>query len=386
MMTYTSALEKIRFPTTRDEDWRYTNLKPLAETPFDVAAVAVEFERPPARPGLTVCRLSVAWQGDGELLQAIGGEADDAFPLLNRALSPDGAFIRLDKDTEVADLIHIMYRADDGDGRITNPRNVIFVGENSRAIVLETYLSRPGSGGSGRHFTNAVTEIRLAAGARLLHVKVTVEGGSTYHVGNTRVLQERGSRFDSFSFSTGTKLARHDINVSQEGEGCETHLNGFYALKDDQHCDHHTRIDHKKPHGTSRQLYKGILEGRARGVFNGKIHVHRAAQHCDSAQLNKNLLLSRDARIDTKPELLIDADDVKCKHGATVGQLSDEEIFYCQSRAIPREMATRMLIHGFAEDVIDQIDSATVREKLVQLLEARFFESVIPSAVEGSSS
>jgi Fe-S cluster assembly protein SufD len=241
---------------------------------------------------------------------------------------------------------------------------LIVAGEASIATVIESYVSL----GEDTYFTNAVTEVFTAPGARLDHYRLQEESEQAFHIATTQVNQQRGSNYTSYAISLGGEIARHNLNVALTDEAIETTIDGLYVVTGNQHTDNHTVIDHQKPHCASHQLYKGILDGRGRAVFNGKVFVREGALLTDARQLNKNLLLSAEAHVDTKPELEIFADDVKCSHGATVGQLEDEELFYLASRGIGQEKARALLTYGFAEDVISKIKLKSIREQLDRIV------------------
>jgi Fe-S cluster assembly protein SufD len=296
-------------------------------------------------------------------LNRYAAPAKSGFSSLNTAFMQDGAVIIVPDNMTVEIPIHIIYLTDDQAGAsASGPRNLIVLGKNARATVIETYSGPDDT----EYFTNSVTEVSLEAGAALDHYKLQQEGQKGFHIGSLEVWQQRDSRFYSHSISLGGKLARNDINVKLQGPGAQVILNGLYLAGGTQHIDNHTRIDHLSPHTSSKENYRGVLSGRARGVFNGKVIVHKDAQKTDAHQSNANLLLSSEAEVDTKPELEIYADDVKCSHGATVGQLDENMLFYLQSRAIPEDLAHSLLTFAFAEDVISRIQLAPVRRRLEQ--------------------
>ena len=241
---------------------------------------------------------------------------------------------------------------------------LIVAGEGSIATVTESYFSIS----EDVYFTNAVTEVFVGGGATLDHYRLQEESERAFHIATTQVHQERGSHYTSYAMSLGAEIARHDLNVALAGEHIETTIDGLYVVTGRQHTDNHTVIDHQQPHCTSHQLYKGILDDRSRAVFNGKVFVREGAMLTDAHQLNKNLLLSSEATANTKPQLEIFADDVKCSHGATVGQLENEELFYLATRGISTEKARALLTYGFAEDVISKIKLKSVREQLDRMV------------------
>jgi Fe-S cluster assembly protein SufD len=288
----------------------------------------------------------------------IGNEAP--FVALNEALNLDGAYIHVKDKTVHPGLIHIVHVTDGASTNIiTSPRTIITLGVLSEITVLESHV---GFNDQMTYFSNALTDIFLAEGATLHYAKAQKDNLKAYHVDRTRTWQERNTTFDCFSLVTGAKLSRNDLDIILNGEGANATLNALYSVYDDQHVDNHTSVDHRLPNCTSTQLYKGILNHAARAVFNGKIFVREIAQQTNSYQLNKNLLLGPDCRVDTKPQLEIHADDVKCTHGATIGQLDEDELFYLQTRCIPRDTATKMLVHGFADDVFERIKNERVQK------------------------
>jgi Fe-S cluster assembly protein SufD len=249
-----------------------------------------------------------------------------------------------------------------------HPRSLIVLGRQSKATVVESYVSLS----DAVYFTNAVTEVAIADGATLTHYKLQREGMRAFHVGTIEAHQARDSHYISFSFASGAALSRTNIYTTLDGAGCGSTLNGLYMLDGEQHCDHQTSIVHAQPNCFSRELYKGVLDGRSHGVFNGKVFVHPIAQKTDGKQTNNTLLLSDKAQIDTKPQLEIFADDVKCTHGATVGRLDEQALFYMKSRGVSRELARQLLTYAFAADVLETIEQERVREALEEMALRRF--------------
>jgi Fe-S cluster assembly protein SufD len=278
----------------------------------------------------------------------------------------DGAYVHLARGVVLEEPIHLLFVALTPNAA-AHPRNLVVAEAGAQATVIEHYVGRDGV----EYFTNAVTQIFAAEGAAVEHCKLQQEAAQGFHVGAIHAAQGRDSRFVSHSMAFGAALARNDITTQFDAAGCTATLNGLYVAGGRQHIDHHTRIDHGRPDGTSREYYRGVLDGRSRGVFNGKVIVHPGAQHTDAEQLNHNLLLSEGSEIDTKPQLEIYADDVKCTHGATVGQLDDAQLFYLRSRGVEEETARALLTYAFAQDVIDRIRIAPVRARLKQLLLSR---------------
>jgi Fe-S cluster assembly protein SufD len=306
---------------------------------------------------------------------------DRAFVALNTALMEDGAYVRIPRGVIVEEPIHLLFvgSAADGAPAVSHPRILIVAEENSQATVIETFVGvgdgvgrpTPGLPDGGVYFTNAVTEIVAAENAVLDHYRVQRESETAFHIATQWVQQARSSNFASHAISLGGALVRTDITAVLDGPGIESTLNGLYVVGGQQHVDTHTAIDHAQPHCNSHELYKGILDGRATAVFNGKIFVRQDAQKTDAKQTNQNLLLSRDAVIDTKPQLEIFADDVRCTHGATVGQLDADALFYLRSRGIDAAEARALLTYAFASDILGRIKVAPLRTALEELLFTR---------------
>ncbi len=405
-----SAIDRfasLGFPTPKNEDWHFTSVAPIVEREFragpaessQVRAADLApfiFNRPewPALVfvngrfasglstlgtlprGTTVSSLAHAWEHDEPLLaQYLGKLAtyeEQAFTALNTAFMKDGALVSIPADTVVELPIHLIFVSDANAAKsVAHPRNLIVAGRNSKATVIESYVSV----GDAAYFTNTVTEAVVEEGATLTHYKIQRESQRAYHVGTVDVRQGRDSHFVSFSFATGAALSRTNIYTVLEGPGCGATLNGLYMVSDQQHVDHQTRIEHAQPNCFSRELYKGILDGASHGVFNGKVYVHPIAQQTDGKQSNNNLLLSDKARIDTKPQLEIFADDVKCTHGATVGRIDEQALFYMKSRGVNRELATQLLTYAFAADVLEQLEVTEVKEELERMTMKRFTQN-----------
>ncbi len=387
------------FPDTHAEDWKYTNVAPIARIAFRQPPMAnlsmQELERLPLTNFNCGTRLvfvnghysptlskgggttkGVRVENLGSALQkgstAVGHHFarharldGQAFPALNTALFEDGALVEIADNVTLTEPIHLIYVSQaNGEPHAAHPRNLITAGRGSRAAVIETYVSAS----DGVYFTNAITEIYVSESATLDHYKIQNESSRTFHVGTIQASQGRGSVLHSHNVSFGAALARNDINSVLEAEGAECILNGLFVVTGTQHVDNHTALDHASPHCNSRELYKGILDGQGAGVFNGKIKVHKDAQKTNALQSNKNLLLSADAVINTKPQLEIFADDVRCTHGATVGHLDEEAQFYMQSRGITRQRARDLLTYAFAGELFDRMGWAPVREQLEQEL------------------
>ncbi|MEO7712277.1 MAG: Fe-S cluster assembly protein SufD [Gemmatimonadaceae bacterium] len=405
-----TRFEQLGFPDTRNEDWHFTSVAPLAEreflpltagtarvtaaqlSPFTFGATDwhtlvfvngrfdAELSSTASLPdGVDVMSLARAYDEMPVLLeQHVGRIASidaHSFTALNTAFINDGAVVHVRQDVEVARPIHLLFVSDAGavDG-VTQPRNLIVLDRFAKATVIESYVNV--ARGAGAYFTNTVTEATVAEGATLTHLKLQRESAQAYHVGTLDVRQARDSHLVSFSFAIGALLSRTNTYTELRGEGCGATLNGLYLGDDEQTIDHQTRIEHVEPNCYSRELYKGILDGASHGVFNGKVYVHPEAQKTDGKQTNNTLLLSERAKIDTKPQLEIFADDVKCTHGATVGRLDDNAMFYLNSRGIGKEAARTLLTYAFAADVLEMIELEPLKHALEAMVLARFSEPV----------
>jgi Fe-S cluster assembly protein SufD len=343
-------------------------------------------------PGLILGSLAEAVRDHPTLLESCLGRVarheNDAFAALNTAFIQDGAFVYIPQHLELETPIHLLFIAS-GPGLLIQPRNVIVARAHSHVRIVEEYVSLTDSA----CFTNAVTELMAGGGSRVEHLKVQRENTASLHVATLETRQHRESRVLSHSISLGARLARNNIRLRFEEEGGESVLNGLYFADGQQLVDHHTIADHASPHCASHEFYHGILAGKSRGVFNGKILVRQGAQKTDAKQTNRNLLLSQDATINAKPQLEILADDVKCTHGATVGQLDDEALFYLRSRGLGETQARHLLIRAFASDVLNRITIQPVRDaleaRLLDLLSAQTGAepgSILPAVLEDDRS
>ncbi|MBV8855345.1 MAG: Fe-S cluster assembly protein SufD [Acidobacteria bacterium] len=387
--------EELGFPTTDEEDWKYTNVAPIARKAFMPAApdqvevVGVEtFVSAEARRSrlvfvngvyspehsareaipskVLVEELGAALTGEhGEVLWnhlgRLSGEGDDAFDALNTAFLGSGALIRVPAGVVVEAPVQLLFLTAPGETEsATFPRVLVVAERDSRLDLIETYAAVDDS----EYFTDAVVEVFVGEGAGVTHYKVQDEAGGAYHVASTRAEVSKDAVYDLTTVTLGARLSRHDIEVVLTSPGASCHVDGLYLVGDGQHTDTHSLIDHREPNGASRQNYKGILDGKSRAVFNGRVYVHAGAHGTDAQQSNKNLLLSTDARVDTKPQLEIYNDDVKCAHGATVGQLEEEELFYLLSRGLHRDLARNLLTYGFAEEIVKKIKFDSIRAQL----------------------
>ncbi len=393
--------EELGFPTTDDEDWKYTNVSTLARGTFRPASGAVTqslesdavepFVYEEARqsclvfvngsfrsdlsllkavpPGV-VSDLASALAGEhGEVVRdnlgRLAGQGDDAFAALNTAFLRGGAFIHLPAGMNVDAPVQLLFLSTSTESEGASfPRVLVVAARDSRLDIIESYAATDES----VYFTNAVVEVFVGEGARVTHCKVQDESEHAFHVATTRAQVGRSGAYEATTITLGAQLSRHGIEVLLESEGAECRVDGLYIVGDGQHADTHSLIDHRKHHGTSRQNYKGILDGKSRAVFNGRVFVHEGAHQTDAVQSNKNLLLSTDARVDTKPQLEIYNDDVKCAHGATVGQLDEEELFYLRSRGLHTDLARNLLTYGFAEEIVEKIKYDSIRAQLDRLI------------------
>ena len=391
------------FPTRKNEDWHFTSVAAIADQEFALLAarsgdverdelgqfgfgaagwMTMVFVNGRYAPELSDCQapeagvqvwdLASAWTAAPDVVDRLGTIAsydDQSFTALNAAFMHDGAVVRIDNDTTVSRPIHLLFVTDATAAKgMIHPRNLIVIGRNAKATVVESYVSTT----NAMYLTNAVTEVSVGEGSTLQHLKIQREASRAFHVGTIQATQARDSHYVSFSLATGAVLSRSNVYTTLDGEGSGATLNGLYMIEGEQHSDHQTQIIHAQPNTFSRELYKGVLDGRSHGVFNGKVYVHPIAQKTDGKQTNKTLLLSPTAQVDTKPQLEIFADDVKCTHGATIGQIDQTALFYLKSRGIESGLAKRLLTYAFAADVLETIEVAEVRENLETMSLERF--------------
>ena len=387
-----------KLPTTRDEEWRFADLSSLREVQFNVETFLpniTPFSLPEANnsrlvfvngvyapelsavsglpDGVVVSNLANLPAGYDERVRQYLAQASgerEVFTALNTAGMTDAAVIWVGKNVVVETPITLVFVAV-GEGRICLPRCLVVAESGSQVTLVEEYTNRRGAENAeeekeGVYFTNAVTEIWVEENAQVSHTRVECDGAEAFHIGKTAVMQARYSRYTCNAITLGGRFSRHNLEIFQTGEQTETTLNGLTMIKEKQLADTHSVIALNHPHSVSRQLHKCIVGDRAHGVFNGKVFVPKLAQLTDAAQLNRNLLLSSKARVDTKPQLEITADNVKCAHGATVSQLEDDEIFYLQSRGIDANDARNLLINAFAAEIINQIPISSLRETLTE--------------------
>jgi len=399
---------EVGFPHLRQEQWRKTDVRPVSQHPFRRATGTASVEETALEPhvfdgaaqlvfvdgffsralsavdglpeGVRVGSLAAALEEAPELLEAhLGRHAgfdDHPFVALNTAFFADGALVHLPARAVVERPIHLVFLSSglpsgspgEDVPPVSYPRLLVVAEEASQATIVETWA---GAAEGGRYWTCPVAEVVLGPGAVVDHYKVQHDDVEAYHLSTLQVRQDRDSSFFSHAVSTGGAICRNDVNGVLAGPGCECTLNGLYLVRGEQLVDNHMRIDHAAPHCNSYELYKGVLDGKARSVFSGLIHVHPGAQKTDAKQSNRNLLLSRGALASSNPQLEIFADDVRCTHGSTVGQLDEDAVFYLRSRGIGEAAAKSLLTYAFASDIIGRIKVEPVRRDLEELLFAR---------------
>ncbi len=405
-----AAIERfaeLGLPTSKLEEWKFTSVAPIAKLAFQpprqpaneltieelastpLADVAFgtgchrlvfvngrfcsELSSIDALPeGARVTSLSAALRTDAAVIERrlarYASYHDHAFVALNTAFMQDGAFVQIPNGMILEKPIYLIFVATESEApTVIYPRNLIVVGSGSQAQIIESYIGLA----DGVYFTNAVTEIVAGENTVVEYYKLQHESEQAFHIGAVQVNQDRNSNFTSHTVTLGGGLVRNDLNAVLDGSGIECSLNGLYVTGGRQHVDNHTVIDHCKPHGTSRELYKGILGGKSSAVFNGSIVVRKDAQKTDARQSNKNLLLSEGATINSKPQLEINADDVKCTHGTSIGHLDEDSVFYLRSRGVGPDEARTVLTYGFANDVLNRMKLNAVRVRLECALVAR---------------
>ena len=384
------AIERVRqsgLPTIRNERWKYTNLKSLSGTVFEPArrtTLPIAPERLPSiagvtrivfadgtyRPelstkslpkGLSIASLAALLEGESDTLRTMFAESDgsqDALGALNLAFASDGYVVRIAADAIIDAPIEIVHIVSPGDVAVAiHSRNFVVAEPKSFAVIVDRFIGDSGS----VYWSQPITDIRVGAGAILRHYRDQNEGAKAYHTAATSVRVAEDGRYDSFVLTTGAALSRNEIAVTLDGPGASCRLDSGYLARGRQHVDNTTEIVHARPHTTSAEVYKGVLDDQARGVFQGRIVVAKDAQKADGHQLNKTILLSDRAEIDTKPELEIFADDVKCSHGAAAGELDEDALFYLRARGIDQADARRMLVEAFIADALENVADASVR-------------------------
>jgi len=405
---------EVGFPTTKDEDWRFTNVSGIARTVFhpaattklapgdsaawridDVAATLVfingRFEAELSETGnlpkgVTVASLRAQIESHPEEVQQhLGRYADtqrDSFVALNTAFLSDGAYVHVARGVVVEQPIYLLYLSTkETAATMTHPRNLIVAEDQSQVAVIEDYAS---VGGESVVLSNAVTELIAGESTVAQHYLIEREHLKAYNISTLRIQQGRSANVASHSLLLGGGLVRNNVHPVLAGEGGECLINGLYLGTGSQHLDNYMHVEHASPHCGSRQFYNGILDGRSHGVFHGRIVVHKDAQKTDAKQTNRNLLLNDDAQIDTKPQLEIYADDVKCTHGATIGQIEENALFYLRSRGISESEAKKLLLLAFAEECVERMQSAVAREHIERLVSEHllFTEGIAPVSLE----
>ena len=399
-----ASFQQLGFPTTHLEDWKYTSVDPITSIGFqhgngagsavaeddffalafvDSASNRLVFIDGSYVPRLSSIRglpagvrienLAAALKRNDDFLEPYLGRyarsREQAFVALNTAFMEDGGFVFVPKNCKVEEPVHLIYVSSAKDQAVaSHPRNLCIVEEGSEVRIVESYVGL----GTGTYFANAVTELLGEENTIIEHYRVQREGLRGFHIGTLEAQLKRNCNLSAHAITLGGALVRNDVHAVLNGEGAECVLNGLYVMDGKQHVDNSTEIEHRKPKSTSLELYKGILSGSARGVFNGKILVHKDAQKTNARQTNKNLLLSADAMINTKPQLEIYADDVKCSHGSTIGQLDRDALFYLRSRGISSDDARSLLSYAFASDVVTRVKIDSMRSRLDDYLLNKF--------------
>ena len=399
-----SRFVELGFPTVRDEEWRFTNVAPIASTEFRQAPaaridahaldafvyadapfrlvivngrVAPELSRTSGLPtGMRFGSLATAATEHADVVGRYLGQLADAntraFAALNTAFTHDGAYVFIPDGVVLQEPLQLLFVSAGDGATMSHPRSLIVAGDRSQARIVETYVSAPGV----KHFSNAVTEVVAGEGAVIDHYKVQEESVDAFHIASMHIHAARSSNVSTHAFTLGGRLVRNDIIAVLDGEGAEATLNGLYLADGDRLVDTHTTIDHAKPHCPSHEVYKGILGGNARAVFNGKIIVRQDAQKTDAKQTNRALLLSDHATINTKPQLEIFADDVKCTHGAAIGQLDEDALFYLRARGLTFAEARDLLIHAFAGEILDRVQIEALKDELESELYAQLAQDL----------
>jgi Fe-S cluster assembly protein SufD len=388
---------EVGFPTTHDEDWRFTSVSAIAKTPFELASQASisrkdlehfqvagaacqlvfvnghfveELSSLDGLPdGVTVSGLSDKLQANPRAVEAFLGRylntERDAFSALNTAFAEDGGYVQVSKGVVLEAPIYLLFVSTESDKPLmTHPRNLIIIDQEAQATIVEDYVSI----GESVAFCNTATELVVGENAVVSHYMLEREHKQAFNVSTLRIQQERSANVSSHSVLLGGGLVRNNVHPVLAGEGGECLINGLFIGNGRQHLDNYMLVEHASPHCGSRQFYNGILDDHAHGVFHGRIVVHKDAQKTDAKQTNRNLLLSDDAQIDTKPQLEIYADDVKCTHGATIGQIEENALFYLRSRGIDEVSARKLLLLAFASECLDRMHSSPAREHVEKLI------------------
>ncbi len=406
---------EVGFPTTHDEDWRFTNVSAIAQTAFRLPPEAVNVSAEQVEPfrlggaacelvfvngrfdpklssvnslpkGVSAGSLAEEIRRDPKPLERYLGQylntQRDVFCALNTAFLEDGAYVHIGRGTVLEAPIYLLFVTTAGEAPVmTHPRNLIIAEEDSQATVVEDYVSL----GAGVAFSNAATELVAGEHTVLSHYLIEREHTDAYNVSTLRLQQGRSASVASHSVLLGGGLVRNNVHPVLAGEGADCLINGLFIGNGHQHMDNYMLVEHASPHCASRQFYNGILDGHSRGVFHGRIIVHKEAQKTDAKQTNRNLLLSDDAQIDTKPQLEIYADDVKCTHGATIGQIEEDELFYLRSRGIDEPAARRLLLYAFASECLERMKPGPVRARIEELVNEWLFHTEPGSPEPGNA-
>jgi len=388
------CFSELGFPTLRDEDWRFTNLTPISKGKFKINGNAVRIDQDTIKnylfndldtyllvfvngkfnrdlsdindipEGVTISPLSEARNKNKDILSENIGKylniETEAFNALNTAFFEDGVFINVPDSVSVQKPVHALYITHDDEQSIVNPRNLIILGSNSELKVIEHYVSTS----DYAYLSNVVSEVYVGENSDLEHYLLEFESKKAFNISTLRIQQEKYSNIKSHSILFGGAIVRNNVHPVLAGEGGNSLINGLYMSNDRQHMDNFMRVEHASPHCDSRQVYNGVLDDSSRGVFHGRIIVHEGAVKTDAKQTNRNLLLSDIAQIDTKPQLEIYNDDVKCTHGATIGQMDENAIFYLQSRGIPKKEAKTIMVKGFTGESFSNMSLHPLREYL----------------------
>ncbi|MGV3708281.1 MAG: Fe-S cluster assembly protein SufD [Gemmatimonas sp.] len=398
-----AAFANLGLPASNNEDWHYTSVTSLVDRAFTTFAPAARVTDADLKPflfgkeewprvvfvdgqfsetlttlnklpdGVRVQSLANAIETNSDLVSRYIGTVvpagRDGFSALNASAAGVGSVIHVAKEMVTDTPVHILHVSSaDAHDVLSQPRHLIVVEPHAKASVIESFVAL----GEASNFTNVVTEVVVEDGATLTHLRIQLESQQAVNIGTVESRQGRDSHFISFSFIAGSALSRTNIYTVLNGEGCGTTLNGLYLLDGTQHGDTQTRVEHVAPRCFSREMYKGLLDGASHGVFNGKVYVHPEAQKTDGKQTNQTLLLSDKAKIDTKPQLEIFADDVKCTHGATVGRIDETALFYLKSRGVGATLARQLLMYAFAADILESIEIEAVRDELERMTLARY--------------
>jgi len=404
---------EVGFPTTHDEDWRFTNISAIAQTPFRLsrdggvsrdeiaamrfagAACQLVFVDGRFAPELSALENLPKGVKAGSLAAEIASSSDsverhlgrylnihgDAFCALNTAFAEDGAFVHIRRGTVVEHPIYALFVSTASDTPAMNhPRNLFVIEEESQAAIVEDYVS---FGAAGRVLSNTATELVVRDGAVVSHYMIERENTEAFNISTLRIEQGRNANVASHSVLLGGGIVRNNVHPFLAGEGAECLINGLFVGSGRQHLDNYMLVEHASPHCGSRQFYNGILDDHAHGVFHGRIIVHKDAQKTDAKQTNRNLLLSDDAQIDTKPQLEIYADDVKCTHGATIGQIEENALFYLRSRGIDEASARKLLLLAFASECLDRMKEESVRSRIEVLINRYHFRLSAAKTLRG---